>query len=203
MNQQISYSANKVFNYFACSDGVTSYLNTISSILDFIPLEILRTSQNEITFSLQVPTNETLWQIVPTLTINTSQDYSYYFSLECISNNENECAVLTNIGVDNSKDKNFTSQAVNSFNVKSDIDSFVLEKDFNKILIHLHVDETLLNANNWFVSITCKCKEKVNRNFSITNESIFQNVPEISQMTIPDIGPRICSPTCVTMLLQS
>lgn len=203
MYKQISYSANQVFNYFSCSDDATSRFDTVASILEFERLEKYNTSNNIITFSLPIPTNNIIWQILPTLTININQPYSYYFSLECCSDSDNECAVLTNIGSDISKDKIFTSKDIHSDNVLSDVDSFLLNKDFNKILLHLHVDEELLNSNEWFVSVSLKCKEKTDKNCTITDESFSQSIPEISQMLVPDIGPRICSPTCLTMLLQS
>lgn len=189
-----------IFKTHLVKNFYAGFNNVILEQLSFQALEQINQTVDTLSFKLPHNLSPNIIKIVPCLTISTTKPYCYYISLDI----EGESINLTSIGEKKSLQHQSTSSILE---IQAEIDTFNLTKPLNSIILTLHSPNlSLLNDNPWLFTVSCQLKEEkeidVNEKHDVINNSINLIVPTKSQKHVPTIGHRICSPTCVSMLLD-
>jgi hypothetical protein len=143
-------------------------------------------------------------EIVPCLSIASLTPYRYQFSFT-LSSDTGETAnyPLAQIGENASSAEAFSHD---SSQAKSEIDVLILKCKPRQVILTLKIcDLTLESFHNlpWILSIAQRSSTRNETSApEVFNGILKLELPTYSQMEVAEIGRRICSPTCVAMVLS-
>lgn len=179
-----------------CNKGETSPLNWQSG-----PGESLRFE-----FALPPQLLADAGRIIPCFSCTSEQDYGYQFSLEFETRegNSKETTSLSPIG-DTGLEALVEDRAARP--VRSEIDVFVLRRPLGAATLKLHVfsqdREDLKKSPSLVCASVSSVAEHPVEECRAAGTEVDIPVPPRSQMLQdPEIGPRICSPTSISMVLD-
>lgn len=143
-------------------------------------------------------------ELVPSFSTTTSANYGYQFSLHTDTQKSKPRSVsLATVGNYQGSAKAETS----TDQIASEIDLFKILKPVTDVSLELSISglrQDQLLAGRWCLSLTQRSPQKpgVKANLITEVAPLELPVPHVySQMLVPEIGPRICSPTCIAMLI--
>ena len=138
--------------------------------------------------------------IVPSFAARSAQPFGYVVVLEGGSSAGVSSCVLTPIG---ENPAGVAERRGETQGLTADIDTFVLDTPFDRLTLTFFVSGIELPRSSWVLSISCT--RNASREVAIHEAAaggVSLRVPPISQMRVPEVGTRICSPTSVAMLLR-
>jgi hypothetical protein len=140
-------------------------------------------------------------QVVPSFSALTPADYSFRFEAAPGSADAESWVGATSIGA-----APFEALPVMSEALRSEIDVFVAGTPLESVRLRLHLRATnpqAVMASPWLVALSACDGGPIADSGLRAEGSVALAIPPLSQMEeAPDLRQRICSPTCLAMILR-